>query len=114
MTRRPPMSFEEGQTRARFLMALRDKISAELTGYENGTLVVLNDGSPRTAVEVAECLGVTHQGANNYLSALWKAGIITRDRVTLAGGGRQYTYRIAEDGDELASEQGTAEVAHAA
>lgn len=111
-SRNDPMTPQEGRSRARFLRQVRERMSAEINGLENGTLVVLNDGSPRTPADVAGALGVTQQGANNMLAALFRAGLVERSRVPVPGGGRAYAYALASEensstrADEPAVERG--------
>jgi predicted transcriptional regulator len=85
--------------RARTLRAVRDRVSAEIAGVENGVLPLIEDsGRPVDTREVAGRLGMSIPGANNALKALWLAGLIEREPVLAKGGGRAYLYTVADHG----------------
>lgn len=101
-SRAPLDQFAAGRLRARLARLSLDRLKAEINGLENGSLVILERGEPVTATLLAAELGITHQGANNYLTALWKVGLADREKQALSAGGRTFVYTIArdEDGDD--------------
>jgi DNA-binding MarR family transcriptional regulator len=86
------MTLPSQSERARALRRQRERISAELAGVENGVLPLAEATGTATPREVAGQLGMSLQAANNALSALWRAGLLDRERTPVVGGGRAYVY----------------------
>lgn len=63
-------------------------INTELVEY-------LSDGKDHTAPEVAKVFDWSDQNANNHLQALLRLGIVTRQRIKPAKGGKLYVWRLA-------------------
>jgi predicted transcriptional regulator len=79
--------------RIRRLYAQMERLKAELTAVETGTLPLLEERGELVATELADALGVSVQAANNRLVALVRAGLAERVRVNPVRGGKRFVYR---------------------
>lgn len=82
----------------------RDHLTARIRAMEDGTLVVLA-ANPEgvTSRDLADALWLSMPAANNRLSRLLAARVVTRRRVPLPGGGRLYCYRLSDGEDRPAN-----------
>lgn len=67
-------------------------LRVELSSLEDGTLGAMSR-SWITAKKLGERLGISEQAANNRLAKLVDAGLATRERRPIPGGGLRYAYR---------------------
>lgn len=83
----------------RELRAEADRLRATADAIEDGTWDFVCEASDRRPVALAERLGVSVQAANNRLRRLYDIGLADRERVAVAGGGREFSYslRLTDD-----------------
>lgn len=84
----------------RELRAEAMRLRATADAIEDGTWAFLcEDEGPRTPSALAERLGCSLQAANNRLRRLYDLALADRDRASLPGGGREFSYSVRVIGD---------------
>lgn len=73
-----------------------DRLNATAAAIEDGTWAAVVQHDP-TPGELAECIDCSVAGANNRLRRLYDLGLLDRRQIKVAGGGRQFRYRLRLD-----------------